>query len=489
MAFPSIIGEFYGFNHRSGIHIDMSDSFFRFLRITAFSVLFVYLSIYVNTAHAVLSDFHDESADALSHCVLSQSQAVAGFLAGGYGSAWTASPYECTHNESNKSYQCKVQAFYNGAAQSPVLCDHFQYGGSAVTRTHYYTNLTPPCPDAGAHNITVYNQSVYPNPIPTNQLACSNACQYSKSSPSAGECTYTDSNANQQIDAGETYTCPAGYTSTGSECGSGDTNANTTPPGGGGNEYNCQNTDCSSDSNPNPGDDSGGPDVPDPDDPTDPDVDDDDGNPDTPSGPDDGTGTGDITGPGGVPDGNRDIDCNPQSNSDCEHTGSATGSNQCDTQPPCNGDPVACANLYQNWAHMCFDDGDYDNPGDCQAAFSCEGDNLKCAMLKQQRSQYCTMYYGDETNDMDVFNDVNFKDYNYVQTDDAEEIDLGDLDMSGAEFGGGAGSCPSAFPFNVYGQSYEISMQPFCDVAGYIRIFVILAALLTGAYIVTGVKK
>jgi hypothetical protein len=76
-----------------------------------------------------------------------------------------------------------------------------------------------------------------------------------------------------------------------------------------------------------------------------------DGNPDTGGGPGSGYGGGgDING-----DGDRDIDCDPRSNPDCAYTGSGQGSGDCATQPSCSGDPVQCAQLYQQWAIMCYE--------------------------------------------------------------------------------------------------------------------------------------
>jgi len=42
---------------------------------------------------------------------------------------------------------------------------------------------------------------------------------------------------------------------------------------------------------------------------------------------------------------------------------------------------------------------------------------------------------------------------------------------------GNAGSCPSPATFSVLGGTYEVSYQPLCDLAGYLRPLVILAAM------------
>mgnify|MGYP000322833354 CR=1 FL=1 len=203
-----------------------------------------------------------------------------------------------------------------------------------------------------------------------------------------------------------------------------------------------------------------------------------DGDPDTPDGPGSGTGDGDTD-----EDGERDIDCDPQSNPDCSFTGSGTGSGDCEVQPTCDGDPVQCAILYQEWASMCYDGGSFTNPLDCQAPLECEGDVLKCEIIRQERQQYCDAFVGDGSADVDVFDDEDFG------RDLKTEGDVIDLPTEFDQSGFGAGSCPAPLPFNAFGSSFSISLQPFCDFAGLIRALVILAALISAAFIVTGSRK
>ena len=337
-----------------------------------------------------------------------------------------------------------------------------------------------------------------------NPYVCHNGCNWVGSGPTlSGGCRYLDDNGNGFHDNDEFTFCDMLYTADGTECSGGSGNPSSGTSGGGPpganvvgdglpvGEFNCQNVDCTDEGQPPPGGigdppvvGDGGP-LPGDDDPGPP-LPPGDGSPNTPDNP--GEGPGDVTGPGGVPDGIRDIDCNPDSNADCQHTGSAQGSESCDTPPPCSGDPVECATLYQTWAVMCYDGGSFDNPGNCSAGFTCEGGVLKCEMIRQARQQYCDLYHAEGV-DIDPFDDSDFKSQNYQAMDDATEVDIGTLDTSGTGFGGSGGSCPAPFPFTVYGMSSEISLDPFCQLAPYIRIFVILAALLTGTYIVMGVRK
>ena len=51
------------------------------------------------------------------------------------------------------------------------------------------------------------------------------------------------------------------------------------------------------------------------------------------------------------------------------------------------------------------------------------------------------------------------------------------------------GTCPSPNSISVLGGSFEISYQPFCDLAGMIKYLVLALAYLTSAMIISGVKK
>ena len=197
-----------------------------------------------------------------------------------------------------------------------------------------------------------------------------------------------------------------------------------------------------------------------------------DNDPDTPDNP--GDGDGDTDG-----DGDRDVDCNPLSNSDCGFAGSATGVPNCDAAPSCSGDPVACANLYQTWAAMCYDDGDVTNPGDCQLEFQCSGDVLLCESIRQQRTQFCLSFVGDGTLDTNVFDD---DDFGQTVFDTAERVDIPtSLDYSGFA---GSGSCPAPRQVNLGFISVNVPFDFMCDLALTARPFVLISAGIWALFIV-----
>jgi len=203
-----------------------------------------------------------------------------------------------------------------------------------------------------------------------------------------------------------------------------------------------------------------------------------DGNPDTPGGPGSGTGDGDTD-----EDGERDIDCNPLSNPDCNFQGSGTGSNDCDTQPSCQGDPVQCAILYQVWASGCFgEDETVTGEHDCNAPFNCEGGDLACAQIKISRDQYCKLYES-EGFDHSVEDDQNFGDDLKTQADETNIMDV--IDDGGFA---GAGSCPADMSVETGWGAVNVSFSSFCSLASTIRPLIILAALLMG-YMIIGGKR
>jgi hypothetical protein len=461
----------YGFDYLHSVFDDMSNTVQRIL----ISCLCVWAIFDIPFAY---SD-HDDvtSGVASAHCASQAATQCDTFNAQGYPpnttgacvSAW------CVHDEAQMQYECMMDR-YNKSYD--YACDYAC--ATCGDSVHEYSEITPECEEG----LTGTYQG-------DGAPICVGGCEYIANGVSA--CS--------------DGTCMGNYVSTGNTCSGADAPE---PPEGcsvdgfgsivcdcslypdapycpGGDQNNPNN--CYTDSNgvvrcsDQPGDqDSGGGsgtndpgDGLPPDDPgsNSPPVGD--GDPNTPSGP--GTGDGDTDG-----DDERDVDCDPNSNPDCAWTGSGQGSGNCDIQPSCNGDPVQCAILYQEWASMCYDEtSSIINPDSCNATFECEGDKLKCELIRQQREQYCDLYVGDGNTDLDVTNDP---DFDRDLKEEAEEIELPNIDQSGFA----SGSCPAPQTFAAFGGTFELTYQPFCDIAPYIRILVIMSALLSAAFIVTGTR-
>jgi len=437
---------------------------------------------------AGLQDSHNESPDASSHCEGSSGAAANLWCtnnAGACAGSWSTGPMACTHNASNKYYYCRFQRFYDGSAYDSKDCCVTGTSSSCngpYHAYHYYTTFVEPECTAWpeGQTTTAWAESTYPSGPPA--AVCDSNCILNLTDQT-GPCQYNDANNNEHLDEGELRACEYIFTASGEYCESGNEYSEGAPDYGD-NEYNCQNYDCSEDGVPGPGGIGGESDPlpgdnPDPnpgeDDPSD------DDDPDTPDHP--GTGTGDTTGPMGVPDGERDIDCNPMSNPECMYTGNALGANACENQPSCSGDPVQCAQLYQQWAGMCYDGGDIQGADDCNTPLECDGDVLLCAQIDMQRKQYCAAYVGDGSMDLDVTNDVDFA------RDLKKEGTLTDvMDVVDTEGFSGPGACPEPQQIALLGGSVGVSFQPMCDLASVLRPLLILAGLLIG-YMIIGGKR
>lgn len=119
--------------------------------------------------------------------------------------------------------------------------------------------------------------------------------------------------------------------------------------------------------------------------------------------------------------------CNPATDPNQCGQGHASGGGSCEAPPSCNGDQIACAQLFQAWSTRCAVEalsGDLDNPE--------------------------TGHEGEQEGDTHVVREV-----------DGNGM-LGQI-SDGGFFGGG--SCPTLPSFSVFGHSFSFSDQPWwCDV-------------------------
>ena len=143
---------------------------------------------------------------------------------------------------------------------------------------------------------------------------------------------------------------------------------------------------------------------------------------------------------GGVGDGG-DETCDPLTQN-CEGEGTAGTAGSCANEPSCDGDAIQCAILVQSWKNTCL--------------------TLDLAGEKPP-------WEGDS-------------DYGRDLADEATSVDI----STGLDDGGfAAGSCPSDISIPVFATSISIEFQPLCDLAGVIRLFVILFTLMwAGPYVI-----
>lgn len=167
-------------------------------------------------------------------------------------------------------------------------------------------------------------------------------------------------------------------------------------------------------------------------------------------GPGGGGDPGGGSGWGGIPPG--DGDCNPLSNPECSFTGSAGAGVDCDVAPSCDGDPVQCALLEQQWRDMCYPFVDTD-PEQALPAVEEQGE---IGWLVEQ-----------------------------LPSDIQDASAMGSLDDSGYL---GGGSCPSWPSASVLGATFSIDSGPFCQVLVWIGYFVMVAAGMASVRIIMGAR-
>ena len=174
-----------------------------------------------------------------------------------------------------------------------------------------------------------------------------------------------------------------------------------------------------------------------------------------------------------------------------EKESSASGGGSCESAPVCQGDAVQCAILQQQWLTRCSseDEGKFEDNG-CEVDPLCEGDPLLCAAVIYSWRDDCAI----EKAKVDA--ESYFENNSYQEAEDIAasggpfldggETDLGDI-VDGALSARStvAASCPASETANLgpFGQ-WEVSYQPFCDLADMIYWVVMLSAYLTGTFII-----
>lgn len=133
---------------------------------------------------------------------------------------------------------------------------------------------------------------------------------------------------------------------------------------------------------------------------------------------------------------------------------SASGGDDCDEPPTCDGDPILCAQLKQQWLTRC-DGQDYDQ---------------QLADLQSNNPDDGT----DENGQLTALNPE--------ETDIGDVIDTGFL-TSGDDILSGA-TCPSDYSVHLSsGKNVSFSYQPLCDTATGIRPIIIAVAMFSCAFI------
>jgi len=179
-----------------------------------------------------------------------------------------------------------------------------------------------------------------------------------------------------------------------------------------------------------------------------------------------------------------------QTESDSEDTEStASGGSTCNAAPVCDGDAIQCAILNQQYLDRCNDSYESSALDSC-GSFECKGDAIQCASLKFQNKQYCDIKeqldsdllsssLADGLNDfIDNYDDPSgtVDSDGFLTSLDADQINVADsLDLGSIiSTDSNSGSCPPPETISLSKLNFQVSFQPFCDLATILRPFVLL---------------
>lgn len=172
--------------------------------------------------------------------------------------------------------------------------------------------------------------------------------------------------------------------------------------------------------------------------------------------------------------------------------GSGSASASCNQAPASQGDAQLDAILRQQWEHMCMGaDAKVSGTADCYSDFKCDGDPMACISLEYQRMTACSSRDSDlaiEGVD-NALSGLGFRTMDQVEADrEAQgyerdsEIDIKDeMDIYTGET---TGSCPADISLNVLNATVEIPLFRFCQLFGWVGIFVRIAASLTSFFMI-----
>lgn len=177
----------------------------------------------------------------------------------------------------------------------------------------------------------------------------------------------------------------------------------------------------------------------------------------------------------------------------------ATGGGDCNAPPQCSGDGIQCAQLYQLWRLNCKSATVTGDPTVCAAAYTCNGDSVQCAQVALLRKNACEgVTSGDGS--FGAGDKANLQAIKDAITGEGESLADVEVPWSEAgegvepwESGLGGGSCPAPISQTVeiagYSASFELSFDPMCQFAAYIKAIVMAMAAVTSAYILAGVRR
>ncbi|OED44140.1 hypothetical protein ACH42_08300 [Endozoicomonas sp. (ex Bugula neritina AB1)] len=119
---------------------------------------------------------------------------------------------------------------------------------------------------------------------------------------------------------------------------------------------------------------------------------------------------------------------------------------------------------------------------ECDKAINCTGDPVQCVIARYEKQQACLFEYQESELQQLVDANPNSKPLGFYESD-ITTIDIEGLISDDGRFTE-TNSCPDSLSFAVYGKVFSIGFDPMCDLAGYIRYFILFATWFSAAVLI-----
>lgn len=191
---------------------------------------------------------------------------------------------------------------------------------------------------------------------------------------------------------------------------------------------------------------------------------------------------------------NKDGNGNGQDDEGEESEGSASGYANCSSPPQCDGDPIYCAILENNWRDRCKKDQTYTASNDCENPPPCDGDPIQCGSVIESWKLRCVFDFDKDKALKDFKDGLEVADSDgdgVIDAADTDEINIGDAFDVGSVFSVSdpfTSSCPAPQSSSLsMGGSVTLDWYPVCELATAMRALVIaMGAFLASLIIYKG---
>ena len=119
---------------------------------------------------------------------------------------------------------------------------------------------------------------------------------------------------------------------------------------------------------------------------------------------------------------------------------------------------------------------------ECDRTMNCTGDPVQCAIAQYEKRQACLHEYKASSIQQMIDGNPNSKPLGAYESD-TTVIDVENLITDDGRFTETA-SCPEPLSFSVKNSDFTISLDPMCDLAGYIRYFILFATWFSIAVVI-----